>query len=117
MPTSGDCRLRSTSTARALIGDMYKTRQRRILSGAGENISRFNAQRNAARVLPVPVGARIRVDSPRAIAGHPRVCGEVGCTKTSSNQARTGALNSAREFVDTEKDLSFCLRALIFGNV
>ena len=46
-------------------------------------------QRNAARVLPVPVGARISVESPRAIAGQPRICGRVGPVKTAENQSRT----------------------------
>jgi len=51
------------------------------------------AQRNAARVLPVPVGARIRVDSPRAMAGQPRICGRVGEGKTAVNQSRTAGWN------------------------
>ena len=46
-------------------------------------------QRNAARVLPEPVGAKTRVDSPRAIAGHPITCGRVGPGKTAVNQSRT----------------------------
>ena len=37
----------------------------------GENMSRLMHHRKAARVFPVPVGARIKVDSPRAIAGQP----------------------------------------------
>ncbi len=51
------------------------------------------AQRNAASVLPDPVGARSSVWSPFAIAGHPLVCASVGAAKLVSNQARTGALN------------------------
>jgi hypothetical protein len=35
------------------------------------------------------VGARMRVDSPRAMAGHPSCWGRVGAGKTASNQART----------------------------
>ena len=50
-------------------------------------------QRNAARVLPVPVGARISVDSPRAMAGHPWTCGLVGAGKTASNHSRTAGWN------------------------
>jgi hypothetical protein len=38
--------------------------------------------RKAASVLPLPVGARISADSPRAIAGHPRRCGVVAEVKT-----------------------------------
>jgi hypothetical protein len=68
MPTSGARRLRSTSTANAFIGEIYRTRQRLALWGTGVNMMRLMHHENAARVLPVPVGARIRVDSPRAIA-------------------------------------------------
>ena len=82
MPASGARRLRSTSTASAFSGDTYKTRHRRIGSGTGSNISRFSDQRNAASVLPLPVGARMSVDSPRAIAGQPRRCGVVADVKT-----------------------------------
>src|ERR1700693_4587163 len=52
-------------------------------------------QRKAARVFPVPVGARIKVDSPRAIAGQPCSCGLVGAAKTASNHSRTGGRNRA----------------------
>jgi hypothetical protein len=41
-------------------------------------MTRLIAQRNAVSVLPLPVGARISVDSPRAIAGHPSRCGASG---------------------------------------
>ena len=40
-------------------------------------------QRNAVSVLPLPVGARISVDSPRAIAGQARRCGSVAEPKRS----------------------------------
>src|SRR6202011_5876681 len=57
------------------------------------NMSRLMHQRKAARVFPVPVGARIKVDSPRAIAGQPCTCGLVGAAKTASNHSRTGGAN------------------------
>ena len=41
-------------------------------------------------VLPEPVGARMRVCSPRWIAGQPCACGGVGCPKVSSNQRGRG---------------------------
>src|SRR5881394_3085086 len=88
MPASGARRLRSTSTARALSGDTYSTRQRRAFGGCGENISRSRHQRNAVSVLPLPVGTRISVDSPRAIAGQPAVCGVVGPSKAAPNHPR-----------------------------
>src|SRR6188472_4307004 len=55
----------------------------------GGNITRLMAQRNAVSVLPLPVGARISVDSPRAIAGQPNRCGVVGAAKARLNQSRT----------------------------
>ena len=42
-----------------------------VRSGSASNISRLMHQRNAVSVLPLPVGARMSVDSPCAIAGHP----------------------------------------------
>ncbi len=46
--------------------------------------------RNAASVLPEPVGAAISVLSPRAMAGQPRRCGSLGpAGKRRANQART----------------------------
>src|ERR1700722_2844344 len=95
IPTKGARKLRSTSTANALIGEMYRTRQRCCFSGTGENMSRLMHQRKAAKVLPVPVGARIKVDSLRAMAGPPCSCGLVGAAKTASNHTRTGAANRA----------------------
>ena len=90
MPASGARRLRSTSTASALSGDRYSTRQRASRSGTGANIRRSRHDRNAVSVLPVPVGARISVDSPRAIAGQPCRCGRVGASNAPLNQAATG---------------------------
>ena len=89
MPASGTRRFRSTSTASALRGETYTTRHRLSREGAGSNISRFRHHRNAASVLPVPVGARMSVDSPRAIAGHPSRCGLVGAGNAVENHART----------------------------
>src|SRR5262245_1664023 len=51
--------------------------------------------RKAASVLPEPVGAKIRVCSPRAIAGHPCSGAAVGDGKLASNQARTGGENTS----------------------
>src|ERR1700734_3206076 len=52
-------------------------------------------QRNAARVLPVPVGARINVESPREIAGQPSSWGLVAPGKTALNQSRTAGWKSS----------------------
>ena len=51
-------------------------------------MSRSMHQRNAASVLPVPVGARIRVDSPREMGGQPSTCGGVGPAKRMLERAR-----------------------------
>src|SRR6516164_1313141 len=56
-------------------------------SSRGWSMSRSRHQRKAARVLPVPVGARIRALSPRAITGQPRRCGAVGSSKTARNHS------------------------------
>src|SRR4029453_2962934 len=89
MPASGARRLRSTSTASAFSGETYRTRQRCFGGGGGSNISRFRPHRNAVSVLPLPVGARMSVDSPRAMAGHPSSCGRVGDGNDATNHSRT----------------------------
>jgi len=59
-------------------------------SGAGVVVSRSMPQRNDVSVLPEPVGARISVWAPEAIAGQPRSWAGVGSGNEVSNQARTG---------------------------
>jgi hypothetical protein len=54
------------------------------------------AQRNAASVLPDPVGARSRACAPLAIASQPSSWTGVGASKEPSNQARTGGESWAR---------------------
>lgn len=69
IPVSGLRRLRSTSTARAFRGDTYRTRQRFFDSaGGGVEASRSRAARNAASVLPEPVGATTSTSEPSPIA-------------------------------------------------
>src|SRR6478752_5067199 len=89
MPAMGARRFFSTSTARALIGERYRTRVRSVFSGTGSVTRRSIAQRKAARVLPEPVGARISVWSPAAIAGQPLVWASVGAPNVVSNHSRT----------------------------
>ena len=53
------------------------------------NIRRSRHHRNAVSVLPLPVGARISVESPRAIAGQPSVAaGSVPRTRRRTTRAR-----------------------------
>src|SRR5437868_3441435 len=53
------------------------------------------AARNAARVLPEPVGASTSTLSPSAIAGQASSCARVGVWKVASNQARVAGLKDA----------------------
>lgn len=76
-------------------------RQRWGSAGAGENIRRSMHHRKAASVLPVPVGARISVESPRAMAGQPSSCGRVGAEKTAVNQSRTAGWKSSKASLAT----------------
>jgi len=52
-------------------------------------------QRNAASVLPEPVGAQISVLAPLEIAFQPLACAGVGPSKEDSNQRLTGALKGS----------------------
>ena len=89
MPASGERRLRCTSTASALSGDTYSTRQRRRgSSGGGPEASRSSAQRNAASVLPEPVGATTRACRPAWAAVQAPSWAAVGATKAPLNQSR-----------------------------
>ncbi len=90
-PASGVRRLRSTSTARALSGDTYSTRVPGGRSRAPANSS--NAHRNAASVLPDPVGATTRVLFPSAMAAQASACAVVGAAKVLVNHSRVIALN------------------------
>ena len=66
----------------------------RCLSGGGGVVaSRSMPHRNAVSVLPEPVGARISVWSPDAMAGHPCSCASVGAGNEDENQVRTGSEN------------------------
>ena len=49
--------------------------------------------RNAASVLPEPVGARMRVCWPAAMAGQPCRCGGVGSPSVRRNHSRTAGRN------------------------
>src|SRR3954451_22318929 len=65
--------------------------------GGGVDSTRSIPQRKAVSVLPDPVGARINVWSPAAIAGQPCSCAVVGAGKDEVNQARTGSENRSSE--------------------
>ena len=96
MPVSGARRLRSTSTARALSGETYRTRQVAASGSVAGVVSRSRAQRKAARVLPEPVGATTRAWSPALIACQAPAWASVGRSKAPVNQARVAAEKGAR---------------------
>ncbi len=90
MPASGHCRLRSMSFDSALSGDTYTTRVSSASQPASASCTSSSiAARNAASVLPEPVGAAISVCRPARIAGQAAACGAVGAGNARANQAAT----------------------------
>ena len=87
MPCSGVRRFFSTSTASARSGDTYSTRVPPSDTAASCDMSRSMAHKNAASVLPVPVGEHTSVWSPAAMAGQPSVWGAVGAAKADVNSS------------------------------
>ncbi len=81
------------SAARAFSGEMYKTRSRRLGSIGGAVASRSMADRNAASVLPDPVGATTSTSWSWASASQAPACAGVGAAKALSNQALVRAEN------------------------
>src|SRR5438270_9715858 len=67
-------------------------------------MSLLRHQRKAVRVLPVPVGASMRVDSPRAMAGQPSRWGGVGWSKTARNHAAVMGWKRERASVGVGSD-------------
>ncbi len=53
------------------------------------------AHRNAASVLPEPVGAMTSVWSPPAMAAHASACAAVGAANVPVNHSRVSVLNCA----------------------
>jgi hypothetical protein len=64
-----------------------------LASVRGCAASRSIAHRNAASVLPDPVGALMSTCSPDAIAGQAWACAAVGASKAPANQSRTAGVN------------------------
>src|SRR4051812_42666839 len=58
--------------------------------------SRSTAWRNAASVLPEPVGAMTSVSRPSAMASHAPVCAAVGSANDDSNHARVAGEKRSR---------------------
>ena len=78
------------SFERAFSGETYTTC---VVSGRSPARARRTSPsmhiRNAASVLPEPVGAAMSVWRPRAMAGQPWACASVGASKRDRNQSRT----------------------------
>ncbi len=77
-------------------------------------MSRSRHQRNAVSVLPLPVGARISVFSPRAMAGQPSRWGAVGCSKTARNQEAVSGWKSSRASLGRRPGLLLCRHSRCF---
>src|SRR5881397_35806 len=76
-------------------------------------MSRSIAARNAASVLPEPVGASTSTLSPSAIAGQPSSCARVGVWKVASNHARVAGLKLASGSLPTTAMLRVARRSRI----
>ncbi len=96
IPVSGVRRLRSTSTASAFSGDTYSTRVPAVAGRGSLAARRSMAHRNAASVLPEPVGAMTRVLAPSAMADHASAWAGVGDSKVPVNHSRVSAVKRAR---------------------
>jgi hypothetical protein len=93
---SGSSRLRWMSCESARSGETYTASSRSSsVPSSARRTSRSITSRNAASVLPEPVGAAISTSSARAIAGQPWACDGVGARKRRSNQPRTGGERSS----------------------
>ena len=114
IPVSGARRFRSMSTASALSGETYSTRVRRFGScGGGTAASWSIAHRNAASVLPDPVGATTSVSSPLPMARQAPAWAGVGSANAPPNQARVAGENPSSASVvpvsgDSSAMLPYC---------
>ena len=106
MPAIGTSRLMRTSFESAFSGETYTTA---VSSGSGCSTPRRTrssiAARNAASVLPEPVGAAISVLRPERIAGHASACAGVGAANVRRNQLATAGWKVSSGMV------VFCARA------
>ncbi len=111
-PASGERRFRSMSTASALSGEMYSTRQRCAGSAGGGSVASLSiAHRNAASVLPDPVGAMTSAFSPLPIALHACAWAVVGSAKAARNQDAVGSEKPASAPVAAPESCSGAARA------
>ena len=95
MPASGDAQVALDVVGERLERADVQHAQRSCAPAASSAISRSRHHRNAARVLPLPVGAWISVWRPPLIAAQPSSWAGVGSANVSANQVRVGSLNAA----------------------
>src|SRR5512141_2978125 len=83
----------------ALSGETYRTRTVPGVpfagAGRGSTVRRSRHHRNAARVLPLPVGAWMSVWRPAAMLGQPSACAGVAAAKVERNHSATAGENGA----------------------
>ena len=85
----------SKSRAAAIANTPDASKKGGKKSGSGSAASRSMAQRNAASVLPEPVGAEMSVCSPVAIAGQACAWTSVGRSNAFSNHWRTAGVKAS----------------------
>src|SRR5260370_22974483 len=83
-------------TVSAFRGHTYSARHRSASGGTGSFASWSMHQKNAASVLPLPVGADISVCWPAATERQPPSWTSVGAGKAPENQARAAGENRSR---------------------
>ena len=94
MPSSGCTRFLWMSFESALSGETYTTRTSSCSVPCAASRARpSSAARNAASVLPEPVGAATSASCPSRRAGHARTWGGVGSPSVSANQEATAGWN------------------------
>src|SRR5437870_4695188 len=104
------------STVSAFSGDTYRTRHRSASGGVGSVARRSMHQKNAASVLPLPVGADISVCCPAATARQPPSWTSVGEANVLENQARAAGENRSRtEGMDLSLGCRICVPCLPYS--
>ena len=99
MPASGAAQVALDVDGQGLErGDVQDPAAQHRVVGRTPAAIRSSDHRNAASVLPEPVGATTRASRPRWTASHAPVCAAVGAAKAPSNHARVAGVN-ARERV------------------
>src|SRR5438045_295360 len=85
------------SLLKAFSGETYRTSVRSVRSPLRALRTSASMQiKNAASVLPEPVGAEIRVVLPARMCGQPCSCGSVGVPKRLTNHSWTSGWAQSR---------------------